>query len=95
MPFWAVGQRPNESRGWTWELRYSPHLARNNTTLERLYMRRKQRDEYVRWLWRNSPLEDGEAKLVHLWLASNLEEVQEHDAPDSIVESHLTSRARE
>ena len=83
---------PNESRAWAWEVRYPPKLAQESITLERLYMRRKQRDEYVRWLWRDSTLEDREAQSVHHWLADNLEEVNEQDAPESIVKDHLVTR---
>jgi len=83
---------PNETRAWAWEVRYPPSLARNHITLERIYMRRKQRDEYVKWLWRESALEDSEARSVHRWLVDNLVEVREQDSPFAIVEDHLLAR---
>jgi len=58
-------------------------------------MRRKQRDEYVKWLWRESALEDSEARSVHRWVVDNLIEVKEQDSPVAIIEDHLMSRVVE
>ena len=84
-----INDSPNGSRAWTWEIRYPCLLTGAHLRLERVYMRRDDRNEYIKWLWSDSMLDDNEAEFVHRWVAQGLVEIDEAKSPALEVDDTL------
>ena len=54
----GISRRDNEARAWTWEVRYPSSLASSSLRLERAYMHRDDRDDYLDWLPRSGYEDD-------------------------------------
>ncbi len=67
-----LGRPSNESRAWTWEVRYSPTLAAQHLKVATAFMREDERDVYLDWLWTASQLDDGLARSAQSWISANV-----------------------
>lgn len=56
----------NEARAWTWEVRYPSGLASSRLRLDRAYMHRDDREDYLGWLPRSGYEDDEIAELTKL-----------------------------
>ena len=59
---------PNDKRAWTWEVRVPHDLVADRLDLLAIYMTGDDRDAYLKWLFRHSPLTDGEIRRIRQWV---------------------------